>query len=100
MSAIYQELTNNNNVNFTARTEKIVYLTCILSFVLIVIMLSIALSVIPLANNATILVNDAGETLKDMNIIIPEVKDTLKMVYRLCQFENFTTHYGFLCDEN
>ena len=36
-----------------------------------------------------ILVNDAGETLKDMNVIIPEVKDTLKMVYRLCQFEKF-----------
>jgi len=100
MNAIYQELTNNNNVNFTSRTEKIVYLNCIFSFILIVIMISIALSVIPLASDATILVNDAGETLKDMNVIIPEVKDTLKMVYRLCQFENFTTHYGFLCDEN
>lgn len=100
MMPIYQELTNNNNVNLTARTEKTIYLNCILSCVILIIMFSIALSIIPLANNATILLSDAGQTLKDMNVIIPEVKDTLRMVYRLCQFENFTTHYGFLCDEN
>ena len=114
MMPFYHELTNNANVNLTARTEKTIYLNCFFSLITLIIMMSIAVNVIPFANDASILVNDASESLKDMNviipgvkktivdldIIIPEIKDTLKMVYRLCQFENFTTHYGFLCDES
>ena len=97
---LYNELTNDNPISLTNRLRNTIYCNCIMTTISAIIMFSIALSVIPLAYDANILVNDAGETLKDMNVIIPEVKDTLKMVYRLCQFENFTTHYGFLCDQN
>ena len=74
------------------------HLNCVFSLIIVIILITIAGSVIPLANDAHILISDAGQTLTDMNIIIPEVKETLKMVNRLCEFENFTTSYGFVCD--
>lgn len=80
-------------------TEKVIYCTSVTSMMTLVVMVTIAFSIIPIANDAGILVNDAGKTLTDLNIIIPEVKDTLKMVYRLCQYENFTKNYGFLCTD-
>ena len=80
------------------RTWGVSHLNCVLSLIIVITLIIIAGSIIPLAGDAQILINDAGQTLADMNIIIPEVKETLKMVNRLCEYENFTTNYGFICD--
>ena len=95
----YHELINTASVNLTAMTEKVIYCNAVTSIMTFVVIVTLTFSIIPLVNDAGILVNDASKTLTDLNIIIPEVKDTLQMVYRLCQYDNFTKNYGFLCTE-
>jgi hypothetical protein len=93
--------TRNSNLNnnpHPCKSITVSHINCILLSIMLIIQLIISTQIIPLVNDASILVNDASDTLADMNIIIPEVKDTLRMVDRLCKYENFTTHYGFLCE--
>lgn len=45
-----------------------------------------------------IIIPEVKDTIDDMKIIMPEIKDILRMVTKLCEFENFTSHYGFLCE--
>ena len=49
-------------------------------------------------HDMNIIIPQVKNTLDDMTIIMPEIKDILRMVKSLCQFENFTNHYGFLCN--
>ncbi len=95
----YLEITTDKPYKLSSKIQKAIYCNFLFSFITIIMMFVTVVNVLPLVYDAGVLVTDAGETLSDMNIIIPEVKDTLKMVYRLCQFENFTNNYGFLCEQ-
>jgi hypothetical protein len=92
----YFEL-NNSNKDINICSIRAIYINTFLSIVMCIILIVIASFLVPLTKDANILIDDASDTLKDMDIIIPEVKHTLEMVYRLCEYDNFTKHYGFLC---
>ena len=76
----------------------VIYTNCMLNLILIIIMLAIAGYTAPLIGDASILIHDSQKTLGDLTEIIPEVKSTLHMVKQICTYENFTRHYGFLCN--
>ena len=94
----YFEL-NNSNKDINIWSIRAIYINSFLSIVMCIILIVIASFLVPLTKDANILIDDASDTLKDMSIIIPEVKHTLEMVYRLCEYDNFTKHYGFLCEK-
>ena len=96
----YHQLNNENIDNMLSSSVlKVIYCNCCLSLIACLVLIIIAGYLLPISQDAGIIINDAGKTLEDLNIIIPEVKHTLQMVYKLCQFENFTKHYQFLCEE-
>jgi hypothetical protein len=44
----------------------------------------------------TVVLSDAGETLRDMRQLIPEVRETLRMVQRICQAPEYAPYCGGL----
>jgi hypothetical protein len=42
----------------------------------------------------TVVLSDAGETLRDMRQLIPEVRETLRMVQRICQAPEYAPYCG------
>jgi hypothetical protein len=44
------------------------------------------------------LIVDMNEVIGDFQIIIPDVKSSLKLLETICHHENFTKTYGDICD--
>lgn len=76
----------------------VIYANCVLNLLMVITVLCIAGTISPLVGEAGTLVVDSTKTLRDLNDIIPDVKSTLHMVKQICTYENFTKHYGFLCN--
>ena len=50
-----------------------IYLNCVFSFFAFFILIIIAATLTPVANDASILIKDAGKSLNDFSILIPEI---------------------------
>ncbi len=67
----YQDL--NEKYSLEKNQVIAIYLNCVFSSVLVLIMIIIAATISPLVNDANILINDAGQSLNDFSIMIPEI---------------------------
>ena len=43
------------------------------------------------------LVTDMNEVIEDIRIILPEAKDSLRIIREMCMHENFTKSWGNIC---
>lgn len=97
----YNNMEVNTDTVFAYLESKVVcviYTNFALNIILLITMIAIAGNIVPLIGDATVLIHDSQSTLSDLNEIIPDVKSTLHMVKQICTYENFTKHYGFLCN--
>ena len=67
-----------------------IYLNCVFSFLFFIILIAVIATLNPVAQDANILIKDAGESLKDFSIMIPEVnhlipeaKNTTRLLGRM-----------------
>ena len=67
----YQRLTNELSLDRNQRV--VLYLNCVCSSFLFIIIIIIATTLTPVANDAGILIKDAVITLKDFRILMPEI---------------------------
>ena len=44
------------------------------------------------------LISDMNEVISDLRVIIPNVKESIKLLQTICTHQNFTDSYGHLCD--
>ena len=45
------------------------------------------------------LITDMNEVIYDLKIVMPDVKESIKLLKTICTHENFTKTYGNICDE-
>jgi hypothetical protein len=88
------------------------HINCMLISIILIILINIFIKLSPLLDSANKLIHDTNDelvninevipviqyNLKELHTIMPEIKDMLRIVKRLCSFANFTTNYGFLCE--
>jgi len=43
------------------------------------------------------LITDMSEVVEDIRIILPDAKDSLRIVREMCKHENFTKSWGHIC---
>ena len=43
------------------------------------------------------LITDMSEVVEDIRIILPDAKDSLRIVREMCKNENFTKSWGHIC---
>tara|TARA_B110000967_G_scaffold206512_1_gene253424 strand:+ start:1510 stop:1842 length:333 start_codon:yes stop_codon:yes gene_type:complete len=67
----YQRLTDE--LSLERNQILAIYINCVFSSFLLIILIIIAATLTPLANDAGILIKDAAITLKDFSILIPEI---------------------------
>ena len=41
--------------------------------------------------------SDINEVIKDLNLLIPDAKNSLRIVKEMCRHENFTKSWGNIC---
>ena len=41
--------------------------------------------------------SEINEVIKDMKVLLPEAKDSLRIVKAMCKHENFTKSWGNIC---
>ena len=63
----YQQMIEEANQN------RVIYVTCVCTLINFLILFIIAVMLGPVAHDAGILINDAGKSLVDLSIMIPEI---------------------------
>ena len=79
----------------TRQLQAAIYLDVFFTLAMFICMLTVAFNVLPMAEDAGLLVSDARTTMADINVILPEVREMFRMMERLCQDQQF----AFLCDD-
>lgn len=83
----------NNKVNYS-----IFYAASGATFIMFVILCSLSGWSISIGTEINGLVATGQETLADVQAILPEAKDALRILQEMCKHENFTRSWGNICD--
>ena len=41
--------------------------------------------------------SEINEVIKDMNKLLPDARNSLRIIYEMCKHENFTKSWGHIC---
>jgi len=77
---------------------KYFYTTGFASIVSMLILLIISGYTASVATNIGGLMTTSNEVLADIQEIIPDVSDALRIIKEMCMHENFTKTYGHICN--
>ena len=66
-----------NLLDGTERDTKLLYCNTCMVFIHFIILLIIAIEISPLVHDASILISDAGDTLRDFSILIPKINQLI-----------------------
>ncbi len=44
------------------------------------------------------LMNDMSEVVEDIRVILPDARDSLRIIREMCKHENFTKTWGAICN--
>ena len=72
----------------------IFYVTAVATMIMFIILVSLSVWSVILGNKISALAEQSSETLADVQEIIPNIHESLKLLKTMCQHENFTRNYG------
>jgi len=82
-----------NKVNYS-----IFYAASSATFIMFLILCSLSGWSISISTEINGLVASGHETLADVQALLPEAKDALRILKEMCKHENFTKSWGNICD--
>lgn len=75
----------------------IFYATSAATVIMFIILVTLSVWSITIGHKITELVGQGSETLADVQEIMPQVKDSLRILHEMCKHENFTKSWGDIC---
>lgn len=78
----------------TKFSEFIRYMNLACNILIFIILIIIVITILSVLSDAVYIMKSAKTTLTDLNLIIPEIKNTLGMLTRLCNHPNFRSYCG------
>ena len=75
----------------------IFYATSVATIIMFIILVSLSIWTITIGQQITELVAQGSETLADVQEIMPQARDSLRILREMCKHENFTKRWGDIC---
>ena len=76
---------------------KYFYVTGCASITSLVILLVVTGYTAYVSTSVGYLMNDMNEIILDVNLMIPDIRDSLRIAKEMCRHENFTKSWGKIC---
>jgi len=96
-NSLLQTLQQSRSFKRNPISWSIFYATSAATVIMFIILVSLSVWSIIIGQQITELVAQSTETLADVQEIMPQAKDSLRIIREMCKHENFTKSWGNIC---
>lgn len=97
-SGLLDALTDSYSFRRNPVQWSIFYGASLATGVMFIILCTLSVWSISIGQQITGVVQQSTEILSDLKVMLPEISQSIRILQVICKHDNFTTHYGDICN--